>query len=107
MSQIGVDVVEDLQLLDVKLKQLRNEYEQYFLGSRRREPMLLRGEVQKIIVYYANVPIRNTANRFKFNNLRARYFALRRYWDRVLREIEEGRYERHLFRANLHERQRE
>ena len=105
MSQIGVDVVEDLQLLDVKLKQLRNEYEQYFLGSRRREPILLRGEVQKIVAYYANVPIRNTGYRFKFNNLRARFFALRRHWDRILREIEEGRYERHLFRARIHERE--
>jgi hypothetical protein len=106
MAQFGADVVEDLQLLDVKLKMLKNEYEQYFLGSRRREPFLLRGEVQKMVTYYANVPIRNTGHRFKFNNLRARFFAFRRHWDRILREIEEGRYERHLFKANLRERER-
>ena len=106
MAQFGVDVVEDLQLLDVKLKMLKNEYEQYFLGSRRREPSLLRGEVQKMVAYYANVPIRNTGYRFKFNNLRARFFAFRRHWDRILREIEEGRYERHIFQAKLHERER-
>jgi hypothetical protein len=106
MAQFGVDVVEDLQLLDVKLKMLKNEYEQYFLGTRRREPFLLRGEVQKMVSYYANVPIRNTGHRFKFNNLRARFFAFRRHWDRILREIEEGRYERHLFKANLRERER-
>jgi len=106
MGQIGVDIVEDLQLLDVKLKMLKNEYEQYFMGSRRREPFLLRGEVQKIVSYYANVPIRNTGYRFKFNNLRARFFSFRRHWDRILREIEEGRYERHLFQAKLHERER-
>jgi hypothetical protein len=106
MAQFGVEVVEDLQLLDVKLKMLRNEYEQYFMGSRQREPSLLRGEVQKMVSYYANVPIRNTGYRFKFNNLRARFFAFRRHWDRILREIEEGRYERHLFRANLRERER-
>jgi hypothetical protein len=105
MAQFGVDVVEDLQLLDVKLKMLKNEYEQYFMGSRMREPSLLRGEVQKMVAYYANVPIRNTGYRFKFNNLRARFFAFRRHWDRILREIEEGRYERHLFRAKLRERE--
>lgn len=103
MAQFGVDVVEDLQLLDVKLKQLKNEYEQYFMGSRQREPHLLRGEVQKMVAYYANVPIRNTGYRFKFNNLRARFFSFRRHWDRILREIEEGRYERHLFKAKLRE----
>lgn len=106
MGQFGVDVVEDLQLLDVKLKMLKNEYEQYFMGTRQREPFLLRGEVQKMVSYYANVPIRNTGHRFKFNNLRARFFAFRRHWDRILREIEEGRYERHLFKANLRERER-
>ena len=84
MAQFGVDVIEDLQLLDVKLKMLKNEYEQYFLGSRRREPFMLRGEVQKMVAYYANVPIRNTGYRFKFNNLRARFFAFRRHWDRRL-----------------------
>jgi hypothetical protein len=106
MAQFGVDVVDDLQLLDVKLKMLKNEYEQYFMGTRRREPFLLRGEVQKMVAYYANVPIRNTGYRFKFNNLRARFFAFRRHWDRILREIEEGRYERHIFQAKLHERER-
>ena len=106
MAQFGADVVEDLQYLDVKLKMLKNEYEQYFMGARKREPSQLRGEVQKMVTYYANVPIRNTGYRFKFNNLRARFFAFRRHWDRVLREIEEGRYERHLFQAKLHERER-
>jgi hypothetical protein len=106
MAQFGTDVVDDLQVLDVKLKMLKNEYEQYFMGTRNREPFLLRGEVQKMVSYYANVPIRNTGYRFKFNNLRARFFSFRRHWDRILREIEEGRYERHLFRANLRERDR-
>jgi hypothetical protein len=107
MAEFGVDVVEDLQLLDIKLKLLKNEYEQYFMGSRKREPALLRGEVQRMVAYYANVPIRNTGYRFKFNNLRARFFSFRRHWDRILREIDEGRYERQLFRASLRERERE
>jgi hypothetical protein len=106
MGQFGTDVEEDLQLLDVKIKQLRNEYEQYFFGSRPREPQLLRGEVQKMVAYYANVPIQNTRLRFRFNSLQARLFAFRRHWDTVLRRIEEGSYERHLFRADLHARER-
>lgn len=106
MSLLGTDIEEDLILLDNRLKQLRMEYEQYFLGSRKRSPTLLRGEVQKIITYYANVPIRNTGHRFKFNNLRSRYSTFRRHWDETERKIDEGTYERHLFQANLHERER-
>jgi hypothetical protein len=105
-NPIGTDIEEDLILLDARMKMLRNEYEQYFLGSRKREPQLLRGEVQKIITYYANVPIRNTGHRFKFNNLRARYFAFRRHWDGTQRKIEDGTYDRHRFQAELHERER-
>lgn len=105
-NPIGTDIEEDLNLLDARMKMLRNEYEQYFLGARKREPQLLRGEVQKIITFYANVPIRNTGHRFKFNNLRARYFAFRRHWDDTQRKIEGGSYERHRFQAELHERER-
>ena len=106
MSLLGTDIEEDLMLLDARLKQLRMEYEQYFLGSRKREPQLLRGEVQKIITYYANVPIRNTGHRFKFNNLRSRYFSFRRHWDDTQRKVEDGIYDKHRFQAELHERER-
>jgi hypothetical protein len=106
MSVLGTDIEEDLMLLDARLKQLRLEYEQYFMGGRKREPQLLRGEVQKIISYYANVPIRNTGHRFKFNNLRARFFAFRRHWEDTLRKIEDGRYDKHRFQAELHDRER-
>jgi hypothetical protein len=106
MAELGANIETDLQLLDVKLKQLRMEYEQYFLGSRKREPQLLRGEVNKVVAHYANAPIRNTALRFLFNNLRARYFTHKRLWDETCRKIEDGSYERHLFKAELHERER-
>lgn len=100
------DVAEELIVLDNKLKQLRFEYEQYFMGSRPREPVLLRGEVQKIVARYSNTGIQNTALRFKFNNLCARLFTMRRQWDEILRKIEAGTYARHVFKANLHEREK-
>ncbi|HYB13008.1 MAG TPA: MXAN_5187 C-terminal domain-containing protein [Myxococcota bacterium] len=97
---------DDLQVLETKLKQLRLDYDQYFLGTRPREPVQARSEVQKLFTIYQNTPIQNTALRFRFNSLCARYFALRRQWDLVLRQIEEGSYSRHVFKANLHDRTR-
>lgn len=94
---------EALHVLEVKLKQLKHEYDQYFRGTRPRAPVLLRGEVQKIVNIYTNVPIGNTALRFKFNNLCARFFVFRRQWDTILRQIEEGTYRPHQFKAKLHE----
>ena len=100
------EIAEELIVLDNKLKQLKFEYEQYFMGSRPREPVLLRGDVHKIVAKYSNTGIQNTALRFKFNNLCARLFAMRRQWDEVVRKIEAGTYERHVFKAKLHERER-
>ncbi len=99
-------VDEELQHLEIKIKQLKMEYEQYFMGSRPREPILTRGEVQKIVARFSNAPIQNTALRFRFNNLLARYHAFKRQWDAILKRIEDGTYERQVFRANLRDRER-
>ena len=100
------DVAEDMVVLDNKIKQLKFEYDQYFIGSRPREPVLTRGEVNKLVTRYSNTGIQNTALRFKFNTLCSRLFAMRRQWDETLRKIEAGTYERHVFKARLHERER-
>jgi hypothetical protein len=96
---------EDLKILDFKLNQLRREYEQYFLGTRPREPVLLAGEVRKLILYLTNNPFPNTALKFKFSSICSRYQAYNRRWQEVLRKIEQGTYERHRFKADLHERE--
>jgi hypothetical protein len=99
-------IAEDLELLDHKLGSLKLAYEQYFLGSRPREPQQLRQEVQKLVAYYSNLAIPNTSLRFKFSSLCARYQAHKRQWDDVLRKIEQGAYSPHRFRAELHQRER-
>jgi hypothetical protein len=98
----GETLEELLRILDHKLSQLRRDYDQYFLGTRPREPALLRGEVQKHIVILTNQPIQNTALRFKFGSICSRYQAFKRQWDETLRKIEAGTYERHRFKAKIH-----
>ncbi len=97
---------DQLQNLSIKINQLKREYEQYFLGTRPREPVLLRGDVQKILAFLMNQPIPNTAQRFKFSSLCSRYQAMRRQWDETVRKIEAGTYQRHRFKADLHDRSR-
>jgi hypothetical protein len=103
---LGTSIEDDLKLLDAKVKQAKFEYDQYFLGHRPREPAMTRQEAEKIIAYWSNLPIQNTGYRFKFNTLIARFFALKRQWENVLRKIEEGTYERHLFKVKLRDRDR-
>jgi hypothetical protein len=103
---VASTIEEDLHELDRKLKQLKLDYEQYFLGTRPREPVILRGEVQKMIHIFTNNPIPNTGLRFRFNSLCSRFQAFKLQWDETLRKIEAGTYQRHRFKADLHEKQR-
>ena len=95
---------EDLEILSRKLMSLKLAYDQYFLGSRPREPIMMADEVRKLVVVYSNQAIKNTAMRFKFNSIVSRYQAFKRQWTDTLRKIESGTYARHQFKANLHQR---
>ena len=97
---------EEMKLLEIKINQLKLDYEKYFLGTRPTEPSMLRGEVQKQIIKWSNTRITNTALRFKFNSLNGRFQAFKRKWDDTLRQIEAGTYKRHVFKADLRDRER-
>jgi hypothetical protein len=103
-SKTGDNLEEDLRILDKKLGQLRLDYEQYFLGARPREPHLLRQEIQKQVNILAQTPMLNTALRFRFNSICSRFMAFRRQWDAILRQIADGTYKRHVFKANIRRR---
>lgn len=102
MSSQTQSTEEVIETLERKLGMLKREYDQYFVGTRPREPVLLRGEVQKTVAYLSNTPIQNTAMRFKFSSVNSRYQAYKRQWDETLRKMEAGTYERHRFKARLH-----
>jgi hypothetical protein len=102
----AVSPEEEIKILEIKMSQLKLDYEKYFLGTRPTEPIMLRAEVQKTVIRYTNTRITNTALRFKFNSLNGRYQAFKRQWDSVLRQIEAGTYKRHVFKADLRDRER-
>jgi hypothetical protein len=97
---------EELDTLDHDLKRLRVEYDQYFLGILKRPPEVLQGRVQKLIVKYSNQTLRKTYHKFRFNQLNSKFQIYRQQWGRTMRQIEQGTYKGHLFRAKLHERER-
>ncbi|HTO06569.1 MAG TPA: MXAN_5187 C-terminal domain-containing protein [Myxococcota bacterium] len=100
------EIDEELDDLDHSLKRLRVEYDQYFLGILKRPPEVLQGRVQKVIVKYANQTLRKTHHKFRFNQLNSKFQIYRQQWGRTMRQIEQGTYKGHVFRARLHERER-
>jgi hypothetical protein len=101
-----VAIAEDVILLDQKLSDLITRYEQYFIGLEKREPLLLLGEVEKLVRRNAGVPINNTMYKHRFNMLVARLNTYREHWNRILKLMEEGRYSRDRFISDLHLRQK-
>jgi hypothetical protein len=100
-------IAEDVVFLEKKLNELITKYEQYFIGLEKREPLLLLGEVEKLVRSYSGVPINNTMHKHRFNMLVARLNTYREHWNRILKLMEEGRYSRDRFISDLHMRQKD
>ncbi len=100
------EIMKDIKLLASQLENLRKLYEQYFLGLIREEPSKLRTEVQGLVNKHFGVPIQNASLKFQLQQCVSRYNTYSTYWDRILREMEEGTYKRDVFKTNLHEKVR-
>jgi len=88
-------ITEFLNRLEYELKELEIAYEKYFLGTEKRAPETERQKftlsMRKTTTYY----IPQTDLRFRLQSVTSRYNSYCSYWDRILRLIDEGRYERH------------
>jgi len=87
-----------LNLLDSSIDKLRVVYEQFFLGLERFEPVQLRKNIQLELRLLKENPPNNTALKFLLARMETKYRTYEQYWNRVLREIEDGVYERQLQR---------
>ena len=84
---------------EVKLARLKALYEQWFQGIEKLEPTVPRKDLDRFLdILKRNVP-RNTALRFRMQQLVARYGTYVIYWQRVARQIEEGTLHRDIVKA--------
>ena len=96
-----MSLVEELSYLEGQLSALIIKYEQYFTGLEKRPPLQLLNEVEHMARKYANTPMGNTELKHKFTMLLARLNTYRERWNRILRLIEDGKYSRDKFNADL------
>jgi len=86
-----VGIVEDMDLIEKSIRQLQIEWEKFFGGVERKPPSELKARVEALIRRNANEEIRNNADRFRYQNLMARYSTFSELWNKRLRALEEGR----------------
>jgi len=88
--------------LEAKMIQLKNRYEQYFLGLERKPPSNDRNALHKELDLLRQMLIKNTALKFKLNSMFSRFLSYERLWMKTETDIEEGRYSRDIYRARRH-----
>lgn len=90
-----------LKLLEANLNKLKTEYDQYFLGVLKMPPDKLAGDVAKEVRLLSTASITNTALKFRIQQVVSRYNTYMQYWQRNLRDLEEGRVPRRRLVAPL------
>ena len=81
----------DLRRLEAELKQLEAQYNMFFAGRLATPPWETRARVEALVTRCDRAHILNTADRFRFTTLQARFVTFVDLWDRGLKAREEGR----------------
>jgi len=97
---------EEIQQLEMRLNELRVSYEKYFAGVEKIEPVRLRDEVQRMVRRAGTFHITNTGLKFKRDSIIAQFNTLTQYWNRILKQIEDGTYQRDIFKMRLKDKER-
>jgi hypothetical protein len=82
---------QEMVKLEAEIKRLEAEYNMFFAGRLPRLPWETRARVEALVKRYDRMNIRNTAERFRFGTLQAKFAAFCDLWERHLKAKEEGR----------------
>ena len=82
---------ERIRKLEQDIMKLKAAYDQYFAGIERRPPDKLADKVAREVRTLTSTVMTNTALRFRSQQAISRYNTYHQFWQRNLRELEEGR----------------
>ena len=86
----SAEIEADIRKLETGLRQLKIQYDMFFNGALKVQPLELRHQLERIIKRYRNASMSKYATRFHFNTLVSRFNSLTELWGKTLRSIEEG-----------------
>ena len=86
----SAEIEADIRKLETGIRQLKIQYDMFFNGALKVQPLELRHQLERIIKRYRNASMSKYATRFHFNTLVSRFNSLSELWGKTLRTIEEG-----------------
>jgi hypothetical protein len=90
------DLDKILSQLEEAIERLKIRYEHYFMGLERFAPVKERRAAERTIRSLRGQLMSNTAHKFKLRMLIQRFTTYKTHWNRIQREIDEGRHRRDL-----------
>jgi hypothetical protein len=85
------DLERELEQLDLALSILKRDFEIYFAGGIKLPPLEAQRRIERAIRKYSNITNLNYAQRFRYNNLSARFNSYADLWNKQMKYKEEGR----------------
>lgn len=98
------EIDAELDRLEKQIAELRVMFEQYFVDVIPLPPEENRKAIVKEIKRLLKSPFKTQATKFRLRTLVTRYQTYHTYWERVLKQREEGTYHRDLFKADLRDK---
>jgi hypothetical protein len=83
---------EDLDRIDVMIRQLQVKWDMFFNGAEKKPPTELQSQLDTLLKRVANSEIRNNGDRFRYQGLASRFTTFNELWQKRLRAREEGRH---------------
>jgi len=87
-------IAREISEMEHEFKEVATLYEQYFAGVEKREPQKMREALSRRLNRFTNRRIMQTDLRFRFQNLATRFHSYAGHWDRILRQMDEGKFVR-------------
>ena len=77
-----------LSQLESRVRDLKFDYERYFIHDIKTEPLRKRDDVDRQIIKLSKVRFFKASQKFTFENIIARYVTMKTLWDKRIRELE-------------------
>jgi hypothetical protein len=92
---------KELDDLEKSMEMIRRDFDQYFMGMARRAPTTAQAQLAGVMRKIKEEQLKdwNTQDRFRFNQIHARFVSMERMWARTLKQIEDGTYKRDKFKV--------
>lgn len=89
-------IEQELDRIELKIKEIDQAYEKYFMGIERRPPEQARTELGLVLRRLSSRHMVQTDLRFRFQMLATRYHNYCANWDRTMKNLEDGKFVRQL-----------